>query len=157
VFFIRGKEMLLLRRFNTGYEDGKLSVVAGHVERGETVTEAAVRETREEIGLDLTADRLRVVGVMHRKSVDERIDFFLSCRLDAEEPRNLETEKCSELLWADPARLLDDTIPYVRAAIENFARGRWFEEFGWNRAGADVPRTAIGFASARDDRPSGNL
>src|SRR5438105_5208270 len=68
---LRGEEVLLLRRSNTGYEDGKLSVVAGHVEPGETVTQSAVRETREEVGLELSRERLRVVGVMHRMSKNE--------------------------------------------------------------------------------------
>jgi ADP-ribose pyrophosphatase YjhB (NUDIX family) len=131
VFFLRDEEILLLRRHDTGYEDGKLSVVAGHVEAGETVTEAAVRESREEVGLTLPLDRLRVVGVIHRRSEDERVDFFLSCPLDREEPRNAETAKCSELVWAKLAALPADTIPYVRAAIENFRQGRWFAEFGW--------------------------
>ena len=131
VFFLRGDEILLLRRLNTGYEDGKLGVVAGHVKPGETVTRAAIRESREEIGLEPAGDRIRVVGVMHRKSNDERIDFFLSCALGDEEPRNVEAEKCSELAWAKRSALPDDTIPYVRAALENFRGGRWFEEFGW--------------------------
>ena len=137
VFLLRGDQVLLLRRCNTGYEDGKLSVVAGHVEPGETVTGAALRESREEVGLTLEPDRLRVVGVMHRKSTDERIDFFLSYPLDDGVPRNLEEGKCSELLWARRSALPIDTIPYVRAAIETFHdhrghwRGHWFQEFGW--------------------------
>ena len=70
---------------------------------------------------------------MHRKSDDERIDFFLAYRLDAvdPEPQNCEPDKCSELRWADPSRLPDDTIPYVRAGIENATRGIWFQQFGW--------------------------
>ena len=131
MFFLRGEAVLLLRRSNTGYEDGKLSVVAGHVEPGETVTQAAIRESREEVGLDVVPDRLHVVGVMHRKSEDERIDFFLTYRIESEEPRNVETDKCSELVWARPSELPDDTIPYVRAALENFQEGPWFQEFGW--------------------------
>lgn len=125
--------MLLVRRCNTGFADGQLSVPAGHVESGESVTRAALREAREEVGLALAPERLDVVGVMHRKSDDERIDFFLACPLDAADarPENREPEKCSELLWADPAHLPDDTIPYVRAAIDNWRRGLWFEEFGW--------------------------
>ena len=135
VFLLRGQDVLLLRRLNTGYEDGRLSVVAGHVEAGEAVTQAAIREAREEVGLELSRDRLQVVGVMHRRSGDERVDFFLSYRLGAEQPRNVESDKCSELVWAPVSKPPDDTIPYVRAALENFARGEWFQEFGWTRGG----------------------
>ena len=92
------------------------------------------------MGLDLSPDRLRVVGVMHRKSEDERIDFFLSCRIDREEPRNVEADKCSELVWAALAALPGDTIPYVRVAIQNFRTGRWFQEFGWPQSCSPSPR-----------------
>jgi 8-oxo-dGTP pyrophosphatase MutT (NUDIX family) len=131
VFVLRGDQVLLLRRANTGYEDGKLSVPAGHVERGETVTGAALRETLEEVGLTLDAGRLRVVGVMH-KSVGNRIDFFLSYALEMAEgePSNLEPEKCSELLWSALRAPPADTISYVRAALANFIVGRWFDEHG---------------------------
>lgn len=132
IFLLQGEQVLLLRRANTGFQDGKLSVVAGHVEPGESVTRAALREVREEVGLSLPPERLRVVGVMHRKSDDERVDFFLACRLGGEEPRNREPEKCAELVWASPAYLPLDTIPYVRAAIHNFRQGVWFQEFGWD-------------------------
>ncbi len=132
MLLLQRDRVLLLRRCNTGYEDGKLSVVAGHVEPGESVTQAALRETREEVGLTLSAAALRVVGVMHRHSDDDRVDFFLACRLDdGGEPRNREPEKCSELVWSDIAELPADTVPYMRAGIDNFRRGVWFREFGW--------------------------
>ena len=131
VFLSRADEVLLLRRCNTGYEDGRLSVVAGHVEPGETVTQAAIRESREEVGLELKRDRLRVVGVMHRRSEDERVDFFLSYPIGCEEPRIAEPHKCSELIWAKRSHLPGDTIPYVRQAIETFSDRGWFVEFGW--------------------------
>ena len=131
VLLVRGGSVLLLRRRNTGYEDGRLSLVAGHVEKDEPVTVAALREVHEEVGLALERVRLRVVGVMHRRSEEERIDFFLACELDGEEPRNAEPEKCAELVWAALEAPPADTIPYIRAALANFRAGRWFEEFGW--------------------------
>lgn len=136
VLLLRGEDVLLVRRRNTGFEDGKLSVVAGHVEPGESVTQAARREAFEEVGVALSRDRLRVVGVIHRRSREERVDFFLTYDLegDREAPLNREPEKCSELVWANRASLPEDTIPYVRAGIENFNTGVWFQEFGWEPA-----------------------
>ena len=68
----------MLRRFNTGYEDGNYSVIAGYLEGNETVIAAMIREAREEAGISIAAEDLRVVGVMHRFSIHERIDFFLT-------------------------------------------------------------------------------
>jgi hypothetical protein len=70
---------------------------------------------------------------MHRKAANERVDFFFSAALAAVDPapRNLEPEKCSELVWSPLRAVPDDTIPYVRAALVNFAAGRWFDEYGW--------------------------
>ena len=77
LFFFQDERVLLLRRFNTGWQDGKYSVPAGHVEAGESVTAAAIREAGEELGVCLKPEMLEVIHVMHRKSNDERVDFFL--------------------------------------------------------------------------------
>jgi 8-oxo-dGTP diphosphatase len=76
LFFFRDDRVLLLRRFNTGWEDGKYSVPAGHVDVGESVTEATIREAREEVGITLKPEDIEVIHVMHRKAEEERIDFF---------------------------------------------------------------------------------
>src|SRR5919112_1062890 len=75
----RGEEVLLLRRSNTGYEDGNYSVIAGHLDGNETATQAIVREALEEAGIVVASADLRFVHVMHRKEAaeaDERIDLF---------------------------------------------------------------------------------
>jgi ADP-ribose pyrophosphatase YjhB (NUDIX family) len=123
--------VLLLRRFNTGYQDGNYSVVAGHLDGGETVTQAAIREVREEIGVDVQPGDLQVVGVMHRRSDDERVDFFLAATAWSGEVSNREADKCDALAWFPPGALPENTIPYVKRALENYQRGVWFEEFGW--------------------------
>ncbi len=132
LFLIRDGHVLLLRRCNTGYEDGKLSVVAGHLDGSEEVKTAAIREAYEEIGVCISPDALQVVGVMHRMSSDERIDFFVTASRWTGEIHNTEPHKCSELIWTPLDRLPDDLIPYVRKALENFQRGVWFDSYGWD-------------------------
>jgi len=121
----------MLRRFNTGYEDGNYSVVAGHLEGDETVIAAAIREIEEEVGVAVIPENISVIGVMHRKSDDERVDFFLSTRNWCGDPANQELNKCDDIGWYGLDMLPVNTIPYVKKAIDNFRLGVWFDEFGW--------------------------
>lgn len=121
----------MLRRANTGYADGLLSVPAGHLDGGETVIEAAIREAGEEIGVVLAAGDVRVAGVMHRREEEERVDFFVVAERWTGEIANREPHKCSDLLWCPLDDVAPDTVPYVAAAIAAYRRGEWFSSFGW--------------------------
>lgn len=127
---MREREILLSRRAATGYEDGRLGVVAGHLERGETVTACAVREAREEVGVEIAEEDVRVVGLMHRSP--DRIDFFVTVERWSGAIVNAEPDKCSELVWARADALPDDVIAYVRRALEasRDAAGAWFLTHG---------------------------
>ena len=142
LFLLREGEVLLLLRANTGYEDGRYSVIAGHLDGGESVTEAAIREAREEAGITLQASDLAVVGVMHRKSNDERVDFFLAAHSWQGDPRNCEPDKCAELRWARLEALPETMVGYVRDALRNYQRGIWFEEHGWPARPTTPPQTS---------------
>jgi 8-oxo-dGTP pyrophosphatase MutT (NUDIX family) len=131
LFLIRGEQILLLRRYNTGYEDGNYSVIAGHLKGNEEVKQAMIREAFEETGIELTPKDLEIVGVMHRKSNDERVDWFLAAKTWSGEIVNREPEKCDQLAWFDMGSLPPNVVPYVRRAIHNFRLGRWFDSFGW--------------------------
>jgi ADP-ribose pyrophosphatase YjhB (NUDIX family) len=132
LFFIKEEQILLLRRYNTGYEDGNYSVVAGHLDGGETIKQAAVREAKEEAGVSLTEENVELVGVMHRKAGDERIDFFAVVKEWEGEVQNLEPHKCDELRFFPLDDLPENIIPYILRAIDNYKKGKWFDSFGWN-------------------------
>jgi len=131
LFFFRGEQILLLRRFNTGYRDGEYSVPAGHLDGNETVIAAAAREAQEEVGVQLDSDCIHFSQVMHRRDGDERVDFFVNVSEWTGEPVNAEPDKCDDLRWADMDDLPANTIPYIKRALHNHLNGIIFYEFGW--------------------------
>jgi 8-oxo-dGTP pyrophosphatase MutT (NUDIX family) len=121
-----------LRRFNTGYEDGNYSVVAGHIDGGEDVYTAMIREAGEEAGITVLREDLTIVQVMHRKTpYEERIDYFFECYTWNGDIRNNEPDKCDELRWVDISALPGNMVDYVEAAIGNYRNGTAFSLFGW--------------------------
>ena len=129
LFFFRENQILLLRRFNTGFRDGEYSVPAGHLDGGETVVQAGIREGKEEVGVDLKEGDLIFSTVMHRIEDDERVDFFFQVHDWIGEPFNAEPDKCDDLRWVDLNQLHENTVPYVRQAIRNHLNGLHFDEY----------------------------
>jgi 8-oxo-dGTP diphosphatase len=128
-----GTDILLLRRAGTGYRDGELAVPAGHIEAGESATRAVLRETREEILLDLAPHDVRMALVQHgHADGDTYIDFFFVADRGDAQPAIGEPDKASELLWAPVDRLPADVVPAVRHALEAIGRGESYTEFGWD-------------------------
>jgi 8-oxo-dGTP diphosphatase len=74
-------------------------VVAGHVDAGEIVTQAAIREANEEVWVVLEPADLQIVHVMNRKSKNEQVDFFIAVRHWGDEVINNEPNKCDEVSW----------------------------------------------------------
>ncbi len=135
LLLFNNEKILLSQRHNTGYEDGNYSLVAGHVEHEESAIEAAAREAKEEVGIEIAIQDVHVVGVMHRKSDDERFDFFAVVDKWEGHIENREEEKCSRISWFNPTQLPINTIPYIKRAIElTLANNEnvWYEEYGWN-------------------------
>jgi mutator protein MutT len=129
LFFFREGQILLSRRFNTGYADGQYSVPAGHLDGGETVLEAAAREAEEEVGVRIDLDAMEFSTVMHRMEEEERVDFFVQVRRWQGEPFNAEPEKCDDLCWVEVDQLPVNVVAYVRQALRNHLTGIRFDEF----------------------------
>lgn len=127
-------KILMLRRANTGYMDGKLSLPAGHVDGGEAADAALVRETKEEIGIELSPKDIRLVHTIHRQAEEggyEYVDLYFEVMKWRGEPKNMEPGKCSELPWVDSDHLPDDVIPVVRQALTCIAHGQPYSHFNF--------------------------
>jgi ADP-ribose pyrophosphatase YjhB (NUDIX family) len=130
LLLVKNKQVLLIRRFQTGYEDGNYSLSAGHVEAGESVLAATIRETQEEIGVIIQKEDLSLAHVMHRQSDRTSIDFFFWCHQWQGEVCIAEPDKCDQILWCDFNQLPENTIPYVRQAFQYTLNEEQYSEFG---------------------------
>ena len=126
VIFRRGEEILMCRRINTGHEDGNYGLVQGHVDGGETVQQAMSRETKEEVGLDVRPEDLKVVHMEHAISDDgahEYICVYMEALKWSGEPRNLEPDKCDDLRFFPRNKLPPNTIGYIRKMLDDVDAG----------------------------------
>lgn len=133
LLLIKDGQILLLRRYNTGFQDGNYSLPAGHVEPGENFTQTIIREAKEEAGVIVTEEELKAVHVLHRLNPHERtyVDVFFITEKWSGEPENKEPEKCDDLSWFPLTNLPENTVPYIRQAIEHYLKKVHYSEFGW--------------------------
>lgn len=123
--------MLFGRRADTGYEDGAYHLPSGHLEAGESVVAALVREAKEEIGVTIDAAALNFAHVMHNSSSGGRVAFFFQVERWEGEPANMEPDRCDDLAWFTLDELPDRMIDYCRDALGHIAAQRQFSTFGW--------------------------
>ena len=126
--FVDGK-ILLMKRQNSGCDDGMYGLPSGHIEEGEDPLEGAVRETLEEIGITVTESEFLSVIYRTNKNIGQKcskkdfVDFFFVCRSYCGLIKNMEPEKCSKIIIADIKDLPENTVPQVKLAIANMYTG----------------------------------
>ncbi|WP_227997114.1 NUDIX hydrolase [Nocardia australiensis] len=127
----RGDEVLFGQRRNTGFEDGAWHLPSGHLEAGESVVAALIREAEEEIGVTIAPEDVHFGHIMHNSSSGGRMAFFFTVRTWQGEPSNREPEKCSTLEWFAADALPNHMIDYCRAAMQDIRDGTAFSVYGW--------------------------
>lgn len=129
----RGSEVLLIRRFNTGCEDGMYGCAGGGVDGNEPITHALIREASEELGIKIKKEHVNVVHIVHRKNPQhqEMIGFFLEASEWEGEPCNMEPHKCDDLQWFDIKKLPDNCQPAFKHVLAMLDQNKFFSEMGW--------------------------
>lgn len=129
---VRDGHVLLLRRAGTGYGDGYLQPPGGHVLAGESPTDAALRECREEACIDIERpDMLPLCVMPYGSPGGQGVDFLMRCERFAGEPRVGEPHKADHIGWYPLDALPEKAVPFLGAAIQCWREGRWFHEFGY--------------------------
>jgi 8-oxo-dGTP pyrophosphatase MutT (NUDIX family) len=132
LLLFKNNKILLSRRFNTGWKDGYYSLIAGHLDGGESVSQAMIREAKEEAGIVITKKNLLPATVIHRVYLgQEYIDFFFVAKKWSGKPTINEPDKCDEMKWFPLDKLPFKTLPYIKEAISNYKKKVCFFESGW--------------------------
>lgn len=123
IFETKGK-IFLMKRFNTGYQDGRFGLPAGHKESGETFLECAIREAYEEAGVRVKESDVEFVHAIHKYSrgVEEnhgnRLEIFFRTNKWEGELRIIEPTKCDDANWYSKNKLPENMVDYVGESLK---------------------------------------
>ncbi|MFP6814970.1 MAG: NUDIX domain-containing protein, partial [Pseudomonadales bacterium] len=112
VLMLRGEELFLLRRANSGFMDGYYALPGGHQQAGESVEAAAKRECAEETGVHGAV--LSPVCVMpYRFGRHQGLNFVFEALEWQGEPRIAEPELFSESVWVSPRAMPEPHATWI--------------------------------------------
>lgn len=120
----------ITRRFSTGYMDGFYSLPSGHLDGGESLAEAMIREAKEEVDIAVEAKDLELVHVSNNLfSNPERIDFFFLCKNWVGEVKINEPDKCDDIQWVNINHIPQNTTTTVKTSLQLSAKGQTYSEY----------------------------
>lgn len=135
VLMKKGGKFLSVLRANTGWMDGHYGLPAGKVEIEESGLHAAIREAKEEVGVEIELTDLELALITHRLNrgdhAPEWIDLIYEAKKWKGKPYNAEPKVHDKIAWLDPKNMPDNMVPAVRAYIETIMAGRNYLEYGW--------------------------
>lgn len=129
------KTVLLQKRRNTGFADGMWDLsCSGHVEEGESMISAVVREAREELGISIQPSDVKFFTLIHKRDNECGLTYYngyFCCTHYDGEPTICEKDKCSQLEWFGFDRLPEEIIADRKKALEAYFSGVPYLEYGW--------------------------
>ena len=131
LFRHEGKVAFILRE-HTGWMNGYYALPGGKAEKYERFTATAVREAKEETGVDILPTNLRHVLTVHRKAPDSLwVCIIFEVTRWKGELYNAEPHVHGELAWFELDKLPKNTLPTDRYFIAQIQAGQTYGEHGW--------------------------
>lgn len=137
----RESKYYFLKRRNSGYMDGYFGLPAGKIDANEDAISAAIRELKEEIGINAKNEDMELCHVMHRQEFPDMpdntwIDIFFRVKNWYGEPKNMEPHKAFEGKWLDYRSHKDLIVPAVLHVLEKLETGSMVSTYGWKKIAA---------------------
>lgn len=123
----KNNSVLLQLRKNCSFA-GNFGFVGGHLDGDEKIVDAAIREVKEEVGVDVLPSDLVLKTICHSNKGKEYLQFYFECSKWNGEIENKEPDKCESLQWHDWNNIPENTCPYLKEAIDKVNQGISFYE-----------------------------
>jgi len=128
VLLRRWSEVLLLQRVDTG----QWCLPGGRLDGNEKAIDGAIREAKEEVGVNIMKHNLEMVHIDHGMFRRwEMIAFYFVCDEWIWEPYNAEPDIASDMQWFDTKRLPSDMTMWQKKLITHnqHSPGITFDEY----------------------------
>ncbi len=113
------------------YGGGWWVMPAGHIENNETAMDAAIREAKEELDIDIAREDIKFAHVMSNlASKTQGFDFFFVVDKFTGTIRNCEGDKCVEMRYFTPDEIknMKNVVTTTVVAIDAIERGDVYSE-----------------------------
>ncbi|MFJ1379043.1 NUDIX hydrolase [Capnocytophaga canimorsus] len=125
VFTFEGQVLFTVR--NQEPDKGKLDLPGGFIDPEENAEQAACREIREEMGLEIAPNRLKYIttqpnNYLYKDVLYRTMDIFFECPLQNQDLSVAAPDEIKALIWKNPKQMDFNEIGFVsiRKVIENF-------------------------------------
>lgn len=123
VYIFNEKHQLLLGLRKSAHANGTWCAPGGHMEYGESNEQAAIRETKEETGLDINPKDVVLKGTTNdffKESGKHYITLHLLCKNYSGTPKIMEPDKCAEWRWFDLNHLPENLMLSNKNFLEQY-------------------------------------
>lgn len=120
---------LLLQERKGGFTDGYFTPVSGHVDKGEGVIDALIREAQEEAGIILKKETLKIKVIAHLLDAPYKgrradiINYFVFTDTYTGVIENREPDKTKTLAFYDLNDLPDKLMSHIFEVLKAYKRG----------------------------------
>lgn len=116
IFTFEDKILFTVRNVNP--DKGKLDLPGGFIDPNETAEEAACREIKEELGLEISSNKLKYIttapnNYLYKNVPYRTMDIFYECKLEEDAISVNAKDEIEELIWIKRNEINLDKIGFV--------------------------------------------
>lgn len=127
----RDRQFLLFYRTDGYFKGGWWVLPAGHIELGETASQTAIREAKEELDIDVDAKDVSFAHVVHNLvGENKRMDFYFVIKKFKGKIKNMEPDRCAKMEFFNQDNLppIEKIAPTTLQALRNIWNNNHYSE-----------------------------